>query len=148
MELSQRNNEPVMLYVFYNPSGSCSANLSLLDDSQLSNPQSSFIVGDFNVPLITRSDSFSTPVNSGGCAGGLFSELIDYNFRFQFIKGPTQHAGNNLDLLLFDVDDMISKVLASPSYAHNFPTDHHIIEFTIHTKFERSNFVEPFQNHP
>ena len=50
-------------------------------------------------------------------------------------------AGNKLDLLFCNRAETISDVLTSPSNEHNFPTDHHIIEFSICTKFTRAKPV-------
>ena len=52
VQLRKTNNKPVILYSYYRPPGIGSYGLQLLNDSLLSNPESSCIVvvGDFNVP--------------------------------------------------------------------------------------------------
>ena len=100
------------------------------------------LVGDFNIPSISWSDNSSTPNNSGGCANGdVLCELIRDNFLHQFIEIPTHRAGNKLGLLFCNRAETISDVLTSPSKEHIFPTDHHIIEFSICTKFTRAKLV-------
>ena len=87
----------------------------------------------------------------------LLRTIVVYNFRhftlysliyallrtyvIVFIEGPTHRAGNKLDLLFCNRPETISDVLTSPSNEHNFPTDHHIIEFSICTKFTRAKPV-------
>ena len=140
-QINKANSKPVILYVYYRPPGSSSDGLNLLNNSLLSNPESSCIVlvGDFNIPSISWSDNDSTYINSGGCAyGEVLCELIGDNFLQQFIEGPTHRAGNKLDLLFCNRAETISDVLTSPSDDHDFPTDHYIIEFSICTKFTRA----------
>ena len=99
VRLNKANNKLVILYVYYHPPGTCSDSLNLLNNSLLSNPESSCIVlgGDFNIPSISWSHNSSTPNNSSGCANGdVLCELIGNNFLQQFIEGPTQRAGNKL----------------------------------------------------
>ena len=52
VQLRKTNNKPVILYSYYLPPGIGFYGLQLLNDSLLSNPESSCIVvvGDFNVP--------------------------------------------------------------------------------------------------
>ncbi len=110
--------------MYYRPPGSSSDGLNLLNNSLLSNPESSSIVlvGDFNIPSISWSDNDSTYNNSGGCAyGEVLCELIGDNFLQQFIEGPTP----TLDLLFCNPAETISDVLTSPSDEHDFPTDHY-----------------------
>ncbi len=133
-QINKANNKPVILYVYYHPPGSSSDGLNLLNNSLLSNPESSCIVlvGDFNIPSISWSDNDSTYINSSGCAyGEVICELIGDNFLQQFIEGPTHRAGNKLDLLFCNRAGTISDVLTSPSDDHDFSTDHYIIEFSI-----------------
>ena len=134
----------MILYVYYRPPSSSSDGLSLLNNSLLSNPESSCIVlvGDFNIPSISWSDNDSTPISSGGCANSeVLCDLIGDNFPQQFVEGPTHAAGNKLDLLFRNRAEVISNVLTSPSDEHNFPTDHYIIEFNTSTKFTRAKPV-------
>jgi hypothetical protein len=134
----------MILYVYYRPPSSSSDGLSLLNNSLPSNPESSCIVlvGDFNIPSISWSDNDSTPISSGGCAiSEVLCELIGDNFLQQFVEGPPHAAGNKLDLLFCNRAEVLSNVLTSPSDEHNFPTDHHIIEFNIRTKFTRAKPV-------
>ena len=80
VQLNKANNEPVILYVYYRPPNSSpDVGLSLLNNSIASNPESCCIilVGDFNIPSISWSESPSTPINTGGCSNGEnFCELI------------------------------------------------------------------------
>ena len=83
VQLNKTNIKPVILYVYYRPPSSSSDGLSLLNNSLLSNPESSYIVlvGDFNIPSISWSDNDSTPISSGGCANSeVLCELIGDNF--------------------------------------------------------------------
>ena len=92
VQINKANNKPGILYVYYRPPGSSSDGLNLLNNSLLSNPESSCIVlvGDFNIPSISWSDNHSTYFNSGGYAyGEVLCELIGDNFLHQFIEGPT-----------------------------------------------------------
>ena len=140
VQLNKANIKPIILYVYYRPPGSSSDGLNLLNNSLLSNPESSCIVlvGDFNIPSTSWSDNDSTPFTSGGCPNG---ELIGGNFLQQFVIGPTHSAGNKLDLLFCNRAESISNVLTSPADEHNFPTDHYVIEFSICTKFSRAKPV-------
>lgn len=145
VQLNKANIKPVILYVYYRPPGSGPADdLRLLNNSLISNPETSCIVlvGDFNIPSISWSENDSARITSGGCANGdILCELIGDNFMQQFIVGPTHVAGNKLDLLFCNCDETISNVLTSSPVEHNFPTDHCIIEFTISTKFTRAKPV-------
>ena len=144
VQLNKANIKPVILYVYYRPPGSSSDCLNLLNNSLLSNPESSCIVlvGDFNILSISWSDNDSTPITSGGCPNGeILCELIGDNFFQQFVIGPTHSAGNKLDLLFCNRAESISNVLTSPADEHNFPTDHYVIEFSICTKFSRAKPV-------
>ena len=53
-QINKANNKPVILYVYYRPPRSSSDGLNLLNNSLLSNPESSCIVlvGDFNITMI------------------------------------------------------------------------------------------------
>ena len=96
------------------------------------------MVGDINLPSISWSDNHSTPVNSGCADGEFLCELIGDNFLEQFVEGPTHLAGNKLDLLFCNCAETLSDVLTLSPDEHNFPTDHHIIEFCIRMKFKRA----------
>ena len=50
----------------------------------------------------------------------------------------THLAGNKLDLLFCNCAETLSDVLTLSPDEHNFPTDHHIIEFCIRMKFKRA----------
>lgn len=145
VQLSKANNEPVILYVYYRPPNSSpDAGLSLLNNSIASNPESCCIilVGDFNIPSISWSDSPSTPINTGGCSNGEnLCELIGDNFLYQFVDGPTHRAGNKLDLLFCNRTETLSDVLTLSCDEHNFPSDHYTIEFLIRTKFRKAKPV-------
>ena len=83
VQFNKTNIKPVILYVYYRPPSSSSDGLSLLNNSLLSNPQSSCIVlvGDFNIPSISWWDNDSTPISSGGCANSeVLCELIGDTF--------------------------------------------------------------------
>ncbi|CAB4007297.1 Hypothetical predicted protein [Paramuricea clavata] len=116
VQLNKANNEPVILYVYYHPPNSSpDAGLSLLDNSIASNPESCCIilVGDFNIPSISWSDSPSTPINTSGCSNDEnLCELIGENFLYQFVDGPTHRAGNKSVRPLPITDD--SPLLLSP----------------------------------
>ena len=139
------NTSSVILYTYYRPPQYYSDSLKLLNNSLLSNPECSCIVlvGDFNLPYISWLDSQSiTPVNNGGCANAEdLCELVGDNFLHQFIEGSTQRVGNKLDLLFCNSAEKLCDVLTFSPNEHNFPTDHHIIEFSIRTKFTKAKPV-------
>ena len=141
VQINKVNNSSVILYTYYRPPQTYSDSLKLLNNSLLSNPESSCIVliGDFNLPYISWPDNQSTiPINNGGCANGEdLCELVGDIFLHQFIEGSTHSAGNKLDLLFCNNAEKLSDVLTFSSDEHNFPTDHHIVEFSIRTKFTR-----------
>ena len=145
VQLNKVNNSSVILYTYYRPPQTCSDSLQLLSNSLLSNPESSRIVsiGDFNLPYISWADNQSrTPINNGGIVnGGDLCELVDDNFLHQFIESSTHRAGNKLDLLFCSDAEKISYVLTLSPDEHNFPTDHHTVEFNIRTKFTRAKPV-------
>ena len=145
VQLNKLNNSSVILYTFYRPPQCCLDSVKLLNNSLLSNPEYSCIVlvGDFNLPYISWPDSQSTtPVNNGGCANAEdLYELVGDNFLHQFIEGSTHRAGNKLDLLFCNNAEKICDVLSFSSDEHNFPTDQHIIKFSIRTKFTRAKPV-------
>ncbi|CAB3983919.1 Hypothetical predicted protein [Paramuricea clavata] len=143
VQLNKANNEPVILYVYYRPNSSPDACLSLLNNSIASNPESCCIilVGDFNIPSISWSDSPST-INTGGCSNGEnLCELIGDNFLYQFVDGPTHRAGNKLDLLFCNRTETLSDVLILSCDKHNFLSDHYTSEFLIRTKFRKAKPV-------
>ena len=130
--------------MYYRPPQTCSDSLKLLNNSLLSNPESSCIVliGDFNLPYISWADNQSRTINNGGIVnGGDLCELVDDNFLHQFIEGSTHRAGNKLDLLFCSDAEKISNVLTLSSDEHNFPAYHHTVEFNICTKFTRAKPV-------
>jgi hypothetical protein len=145
VQLSKANNEPVILYVFYRPPNSSpDTGLSLLNNSIASNPESCCLtlVGDFNIPSISWSDSPSTHISTGGCSNGEnLCELIGDNFLYQFVDGPTHRAGNKLDLLFCNRTETVSELLTLSCDEHNYPTDHYTIEFHIRTKFNKAKPV-------
>ena len=128
------------------PNSSPDAGLSLLNNSIASNPESCCIilVGDFNIPSISWSDSPSTLINTGGCSsanGEDLCELIGDNFLYQFVDGPIHRAGNKLDLLFCNRTETLSDVLTLSCDEHNFPSDRYTIEFLIRTKFRKAKPV-------
>ena len=145
VQLKKLNNSSVILYTYFRPPQCCLDSVKLLNNSLLSNPEYSCIVlvGDFNLPYISWPDSQSTtPVNNGGCANAEdLCELVGDNFLHQFIEGSTHRAGNKLDLLFCNNAEKICDVLTFSSDEHNFPTDHHIIKFSIRTKFTKAKPV-------
>ena len=145
VQLNKVNNSSLILYTYYRPPRACSDSLNLLNNSLLSDPESSCIVlvGDFNLPYISWPDNQSTtPINNGGCGDGEYlCELVGHNFLHQFIEGSTHRAGNKLDLLFCNNAEKLSDVLTFSSEEHNFPTDHQIVEFSIRTKFTRAKPV-------
>ena len=145
VQLNKVNNSSVILYTYYRPPQCCLDSVKLLNNSLLSNPEYSCIVlvGDFNLPYISWPDSQSTtPVNNGGCANAEdLCELVGDNFLHQYIEGSTHRAGNKLDLLFCNNAEKICDVLTFSSDERNFPTDHHIIKFSIRTKFTKAKPV-------
>ena len=145
VQFNKVNTSSVILYTYYRPPQYYSDSLKLLNNSLLSNPECSCIVlvGDFNLPYISWLDSQSTtPVNNGGCANAEdLCELVGENFLHQFIEGSTHRAGNKLDLLFCNSAEKLCDVLTFFPNEYNFPTDHHIIEFSIRTKFTKAKPV-------
>ena len=72
--------------------------------------------------------------------------LMDDNFLQQFVKGPTHRACSKLDMLLCSRFEILSDLLTFSCDEHNFPTDHYIIEFRIHTKCGRAKPVRRIVN--
>ena len=97
------------------------------------------LVGDFNLHYISWPESPSTtPVNNGGCANAEdLCELVGDNFLHKFIEGSSHGAGNKLDLLFCKNAEKLCDVLTFTSDEHNFPTEYHIIEFSIRMKFTK-----------
>ncbi len=62
VQINKVNNSSVILYTYYRPPQTYSDSLKLLNNSLLSNPESSCIVliGDFNLPYISWPDNQST----------------------------------------------------------------------------------------
>ncbi len=122
------NNSSVILYTYYRPPQTYSDSLKLLNNSLLSNPESSCIVliGDFYLPYISWPDNQSTiPINNCGCANGEdLCELVGDNFLHQFIEGSTHSAGNKLDLLFCNNGEKLSDVLTFLSDEHNYRSPH------------------------
>ena len=76
VQINKVYNSSVILYTYYRPPQTYSDSLKLLNNSLLSNPESSCIVliSDFNLPYISWPDNQSTiPINNGGCANGKIS---------------------------------------------------------------------------
>ena len=67
-----------------------------------------------------------------------FSELVGDYYPQQLISGPTLRDGNKLDLLLCNYPEIIR---TSPDL-HGYPTNHHILEFTIQENFFRSQPIK------
>ncbi len=82
-----------------------------------------------------------TPINTGGhAAGNNLCDVVGDNFLHQFIIGPTHINGNKLDLLLSNCAEIVENVTTfTPGQV--FPTEHHAVEFSIKTKFKRSEPV-------
>ena len=67
--------------------------------------------------------------------------MIGDNFLHQFIEGSTHRAGNKLDLLFCNYAEKLCDVSTFSPNEQNFLTDHHIIEFSIRTKFTKAKPV-------
>ena len=102
VELSQINNQSIILYTYYRPPGSPLDDIQQLSSSLANIPESScvLLVGDFNLPAIDWSFDQPSPSNGGGHLEDKFCELFADYFLEQLIPDSTHRGGNKLDLLL------------------------------------------------
>ena len=71
-----------------------------------------------------------------------FCELVGDYYLEQLISGPTHRDGNKLDLLLCNYPEIIRNVITTSPEQYGYPTDHHILEFTIQQNFSRSQPIK------
>lgn len=89
-------------------------------------------------PSIDWSTDLLVSLGTGSHAmDDIFCELVGDNFLQQFVTGPTHISGRKLDLLSCNCPEIITHVLTSTPEQCGFPTDHHILEFTVLLKFKR-----------
>jgi hypothetical protein len=90
VELSQLNNQSIILYTYYRPPGSPLDDIQQLSSSLANIPESSYVllVGDFNLPAIDWSFDQPSPSNVGGHLEDKFCELFADYFLEQLIPGP------------------------------------------------------------
>ena len=88
--------------------------------------------------LVKWSSDEYTSTNLGGTAAEeAFSVLMEDNFLRQLIKGPTNIAGNKLDLLLCNFSEVIDHVFTTSPSQNDFLSDHYLVDFFIRLKFKR-----------
>ena len=143
VELSQINNQSIILYTYYRPPGSPLDDIQQLSSSLANIPESScvLLVGDFNLPAIDWSSDHPSPSNVGGHLEDKFCELFADYFLEQLIPGPTHRGGNKLDLLLCNCPEIIRGVSTSSPEQSGFPTDHHILVFKIQKLISRAKSI-------
>jgi hypothetical protein len=102
VQLSQPNNQSIILYTYYRPPSSPLDDIQQLSSSLANIPESScvLLVGDFNLPAIDWSFDQPSPSNGGGHLEDKFCELFADYFLEQLIPDSTHRGGNKLDLLL------------------------------------------------
>ena len=143
VELSQINNQSIILYTYYRPPGSPLDDIQQLSSSLANIPESScvLLVGDFNLPAIDWSFDQPSPSNVGGHLEDKFFELFADYFLEQLIPGPTHRGGNKLDLLLCNCPEIIKRESTSSPEQSGFPTDHHILVFKIQKLISRAKSI-------
>ena len=104
VQLNKANIKPIILNVYYRPPCSSSVDLTLLNNSLLSNPESNCIVlfGDFNIPSISWSNNDLTPIKF---TRAKFVRRINYDYNHTDIPALRRaFAETSLD---FDLTDSI-----------------------------------------
>ena len=153
LNLEKENTKLVVVEIkmlnctFYCPPGSSPEILHDLNSSLQSNAESSRIVlvGDVNLPSIDWSTDLPVSLGTGSSSvDNIFCELVGDNFLQQFITGPTHISGSKLDLLLCNCPEIITDILTSTPELCGFPTDQHILEFTVLLKFKRPKPVRHY----
>lgn len=123
--------KPLILYTFYRPPDSNNNDLIELNASLRAIAESScaILIGDFNIPALDWADS-SSPIDLQGTpAGEKLCDLVEDNFLFQFVNGPTHIAGNKLDLILCNCPEVIQDFSTHSPGVSEFPSDHYIVDF-------------------
>ena len=147
VEIKTLNCIPVILYTFHRLPSSSPEILYDLNSSLKSNAESSCIVlvGDVNLPSIDWSTDLPVYLGTGSHAmDNIFCELAGDNLLQQFETGPTHISGSKLVLLLCNCTEIITDVLTSTPEQCGFPTDLHILEFTVLLKFKRPKPVRRY----
>ena len=103
-----------------------------------SEPTCTLLTGDFNFPAIDCLWILQAQPVPEVIWKTSFSELVGDYYPLQLISGPTLRDGNKLDLLLCNYPEIIR---TSPDL-HGYPTNHHILEFTIQEIFFRSQPIK------
>ena len=136
-------NKPVTLSCVYSfPSATDSLIYDLISDlTQIVQSNLSryyvIITGDFNLPDINWHTLSSTSTISNA-----FCDFIFDNSLTQLIDQPTHTKGNILDLLLTNMDDLVTNLTISPT--NNWiSSDHFIITFSLAQQLLRTSPTIP-----